>query len=290
MDNLYNTWMNNAKSGVKNSSILLLCLEDKLMIKTMENEIERLSNVTLLALRKITKEILNQGNNLIVYFVKEFSLGHLQVFSNGNGENIQILFIRMLYNNSNNSLMYQDFSFPRFHQGKIVIQVLPFMYNRDSISAISLEGITFLKQFIANFITNHNDSCAASKKSIKTFLYRNMKNISNETILKDIEFLQYRGLLTSRLAIIIYKICTFNFNASDKTVGLYFFKYYGRSKVLNDKNFGVVNVKGYIVKDINFQEQRIRSDIANNLYMLGVNTDIITQATGVQLSNHIPHS
>jgi len=284
-EDFYRNWIDNAKNGNINSSILLLCLADKPSIEIIKKEIYSISNIILLPLRKITKEILNQGNNLIAYFVKEFSLGHLQVFFYE--QNIQISFIKMLHHN--NSLIYQNFSTPMSYQGKTMIQVLPPIYYRDPISTISLEGMNFLKQFIARFLTN-NSSCTVNKGSIKIFLYRNMRNISNETILKDIEFLQYRGLLTSRLAIIIYKIRTFDFNASDKMIGLYFSKYYGRSKVINGKDFGVINVKGYIVKDINFQEQQIRSDIANKLYTLGVNTDTITQATGVQLSKYIPHS
>jgi len=291
MNNLYNVWIEHAKNGYENPSILLFCLEDKSMIKIIENEMNDISNVVLLPLTKITKEILNQRYNLIVYSIKEFSLGHLQIFAND--EDIQILFTKILsrdinYHNKNH-IQLQDLNNPRSHEKPIKrvspsishLKVDSFIYNyQDPIDGISTEGIKFLKQFIANFITNN--SCTASKKSIQIFLYRNIKNISNETMLNDIEFLHHRTTLTSRLAIFIYKIFTFDYNASDKTIGLYFSKYYGRSRVVNGKSFGVENVKGYIIKDINFQEQQIRNDIANRLHKLRVSNDIIAQATGVQ--------
>jgi hypothetical protein len=280
MDLAYIIWMNNAKDGSKNSSILLLCLEDKSIIKIIENKINGFPNVVLLPLIKITKEILNQENNLIAYSVKEFSLGHLQVFANN--KNMQILSIKMLHQDKQSFLKLHNVDNPRFHQEEPTMKIPSFIYNyRDPISAISLDGINFLKQFIANFMTTNNNLCTASKKSIQMFLYRNMRNISNETLLNDIEFLEHRGILTSRLAIFIYKICTFDYNASDKIIGLYFSKYYGRGKVINGKDFGVVNVKGYIVKNINFQELKIRNEIANKLYELGVHSNIIEQATGV---------
>jgi len=279
MNNLYNKWINNARSGNEISYILILCLEDKSMIKIIENDIKGISNVTLLSLRKITKKILNQGNNLIAYSVKEFSLGHLQVFSND--QNIQISFLKMLHQNDN-YIDLANVNNPRLNKEESIIMIHSFDLDwRDPISTISFEGIDYLKQFIANFITNNN-SCTASKKSIQAFLYRSMRNILNETILRDIEFLQHRAILTSRLAIFIYKICTFDYDASDKIIGLYFSKYYGRSRVVNGKSFGVENVKGYIIKDINFQEQQIRNDIANRLHRLRVSNDIIAQATGVQ--------
>jgi hypothetical protein len=121
-----------------------------------------------------------------------------------------------------------------------------------------------------------------NKKSIELFLYRNV-SITTETILGDIDFLVNKSILTSRLAIFIYKICTFEYNASDKEIGLYFSKYYGRSKVINNKKFGIINTKGYAI-GLNIHEQQIRLDIARKLEERGVAKDIIFFATDINFS------
>ena len=118
-----------------------------------------------------------------------------------------------------------------------------------------------------------------NKKSVELFLYRNT-SITIEIILGDIEFLVNKSILTSRLAIFIYKICTFEYDASDKEIGLYFSKYYGRSKVINNKKFGVINSKGYAI-GVNIHEQQIRLDIARKLKESNVPKEIITFATGI---------
>ncbi len=244
------------------------------MVKIVEKDISDIKNISLIPLEKITREILNQNNNLIVYFTKKFHLLYLQIFSNN--QNRQILFSKMLCKNKN-YLNSSELYGSKFNEDNFIMKIFFTLYIENPINIISsLQGINYLKQFIANFL------CYANNKSIQIYLYRNMRNMSLETILEDIEFLKHRMILTSRLAIFIYKICTFNYSTSDKTIGLYFSKYYGRSRIVNNKSFGVTNVKGYIIKGINFTEEQLRYDIAIKLKQLDVDDHIVAQATGVQ--------
>jgi len=270
MEDIYMSWIINAKKGNKNSFILFLCFEDKSKVENIANEIEDTNNVLFLPLKKLTKEVVNNHHNLIVYYIKEFSLGALQVFSSN--QNIKILFLKMISQKN-----YQ------IQQKEIVMPSHPYILQvRDPSDIIKSSDIkSFLQKFISNFITTTNAIYPVPKKSIQLFLYRNLPSITNETIINDIDFLQYRSILTSRLAIFIYKICTFHYTASEKEIGLYFAKYYGRSKVVNGKAFGVINVKGYIIKNLHLQEQQIKLDIAKKLLYLKVPQEIIQQATGI---------
>jgi len=267
-------WFDYRRRKELNSSIILLCVKEKNIIKKIKNLIQD-DDIDMLPLGKLTKEILNNkiiaGKNIITYIDKELSLVQLQIFAND--INIKVLVVTM-------DEMQFRYYLHRDVELKMPVPIY-ILQNRQPKDVIaSSEGIHSLRTFIDYFITS-DEICKVMKKSIEIFLYRNKSIISSSTILHDIEFLQYRSILTSRLAIFIYKIYTFEYNASDKEIGLYFSKYYGRSKVVNCKKFSVKNVKGYIIKGLNLGEQRVRHDIAKNLKELGVNMRIIEKATGI---------
>jgi len=260
-----------------NSDILLLCIKDKNTGIEIENFINSLHlNIQIVELRKLTKEMKNNKNtgqkNIIAYYHKEFSLGHLGILRS---ENLRMILIEIMnlqqftdyYSSNNRQVM---------NQNSFILQ----KYDPKSVIS-SIDGVNYIRYFISKFITGNANQCKMNKKSVELFLYR-YTSITIERILGDIDFLVNKSILTSRLAIFIYKICTFDYDASDKEIGLYFSKYYGRSKVINNKKFGIINTKGYAI-GLNMHEQQIRLDIAKKLKESGVDKNIISFATGVTL-------
>jgi hypothetical protein len=90
-------------------------------------------------------------------------------------------------------------------------------------------------------------NCKIRESDIKKYLYRNQNNLNLNTILNDLLFLEAEYKLTSRLAIFIYKLLTYDFKASDKVIGTYFALSFGKSKILNNKRFNVVQKRGYVI-------------------------------------------
>jgi len=224
----------------------------------------------MVQLQKLTKEMINSKNtgqiNILVYSIKEFSFGHLSILKK---ENTRMIFMEII--DSQQFIDFNDFN----------NQALWIMQKQNAASIISsINRVSFIRSFISKFITSNESQCKMSKDSIEKFLYRNA-SITIERILGDIDFLEHKFILTSRLAIFIYKICTFDYNASDKEIGLYFSKYYGRSKPFSNKKYGVTNARGYAVKSNILLH--IRLDIARKLEQSGVSKDIISTATGINL-------
>jgi len=96
---------------------------------------------------------------------------------------------------------------------------------------------------------------------------------TNERILKDIDYFYETNILTSRLAIVIYKIYKLDFNVSDTKVGKLFAKIYGKSKPYNNKKFAIQNTKGYYLHNI-IQCLQIREDIAISIFQTDQNINI----------------
>ena len=268
-------WFSNIQHNLVNNDILLFCVQDKKINIEIEKFINSSNmNIQIVQLHKLTKEMMNSKNagqkNIIAYCHKEFSLGHLGILKS---ENSRIILMELVH--------FQQFV-DYFYNKQTMNQNFWIMQKQDTTSIISsLDGIQFIHTFISKFITGNANQCKINKKSVELFLYRKA-SITIETILGDIDFLVNKSILTSRLAIFIYKICTFDYDASDKEIGLYFSKHYGRSKVINNKKFGVINTKGYATQ-LNMHDQQIQLDIAIKLEKRGVTKDIIAFATGVNL-------
>ena len=135
-------------------------------------------------------------------------------------------------------------------------------------------------EYVENFIKTFFDNDRGEKP---LFLLSNGHDINR--IKKDIAYLKDSTVLTSRLAIFLYKVCTWNFNISSTKVGKIFALHYKRSKNYNDKKFDIKNAKGYVIHamhDYKIQEERIR--IAKYLLYNSANCNlyILSQAT------HIP--
>jgi len=125
-----------------------------------------------------------------------------------------------------------------------------------------------------------------NKSDIQYALYGNKKGLTRDVILNDIKYLENESCLTSRLGVFIYKICTWDFEATNVTIGKYYAASFGKSKHLNNKKYAIVNTKGYEIP--NFITDRVmqtKIDIARKLYNLQMlNIDIISNVVGLDVS------
>jgi len=228
--------------------------DDKLFIKPLSNI--KLSDID--AAEKSNQQI-------ILYFDKQVNLTTLNILQSGK---YRYLYYDLRYTKKN----------------------LPFHLKKNEPIDIVEMNILYIKEFITIFLThNQNQKPIFTLTQINTLLFRSKKNITLETIHKDIKFLEQHNKLTSRLAIFIYKLCTFEFHASDKEIGLYFSNHFGKSKPLNKKSYGIQNVKGY---DLNgYMDNPIyntKVQIAaklSNMQNQTINQDTILQATGIDINN-----
>lgn len=146
---------------------------------------------------------------------------------------------------------------------------------------ISPSNFLFIVRYIEDFIYIYFDNFKYQKP---LFLFSNGHDINR--IKKDIEYFKNSAVLTSRLAIFIYKICRWDFNISKTKVGKEFALYYNKSKVYNDKKFDIKNTKAYFIhtmSDYSIIEERLR--IVK--YLLYNHTDCnlytLSQATGIPI-------
>ena len=121
------------------------------------------------------------------------------------------------------------------------------------------------------------------KKIINTLC----KKYKIDVIENDIWYFKNTGILTSRLAIVMYRIYILDFDSSDTKVGRFFSKIFGKSKPCNDKKHSIKNVKGYKVADnaidLFILEERVQ--IATRLKMMNIEDGIISQATGLTIND-----
>lgn len=149
-----------------------------------------------------------------------------------------------------------------------------------------LNDISLMEIDINYFIDNKSNSILKfTQKSINDFLYRGKKNININTIRNDIEYYKSTFILTSRLAIFIYKLCRLEPFASEKEIGEFYAKQFGKSKVFNNKRFSISNTKGYPTEPFIYQNRRnLREQIALKLKERGVSPETIFYATDIDIS------
>lgn len=282
---LLNNWFYNLKNRTINQDILLLCFKNKADYKTfLESEINKeIDNILVTTLQKLTKRDLNniKKRSIILVSFQEISFGHLRIFYE---ENIRLLYYQI------SDLNYIEYYFNHelhyVQTQQISLEFLPYFYLQTTNPIDIIYNIYYIKEFISVLLDfDKNSIFGFSKNSVKQFLFRNIDTISVDTILNDIKFLERQNILTSRLAIFIYKVCTFECDSSDTKIGEYFKKIYKKSRVYNNKSFGISNMKGYFIHDMHLKrEYDIRRTIASNLLAYKACDDsIISQATGISL-------
>lgn len=149
-----------------------------------------------------------------------------------------------------------------------------------------LSNFRMLEYFISIFIDSKpNFIFRFTQNSIREYLYRGKYSINIDRIKNDIDYYYATSFLTSRLAIFIYKICNFEPSASDKNIGEYYAKEFGKSITLNNKKFSISNTKGYPTKQFNYQDRyTLREEIAKKLADRNVAADIIYFATNIDVN------
>ncbi|MDX9901041.1 MAG: hypothetical protein RBT22_06080 [Aliarcobacter sp.] len=283
-DNLVKNWFYNLKHMGKNKEILLICCDDKkLNLETLINSYlinhKEVSYVNYI--NKFKEEELqnNKDKNIILLNNSDINLIWLDIFKN---ENLTILFCNIknqeelahLITHNSNSMMSEN-----------PIQPHLFYIKKIELSSI-LNNPNIIEDIIKILMTDDkNAPCRFSKSSIKRYLYRGKDSIDLNRIHKDISYFKATYNLTSRLAIFIFKICTFYFSANEKTIGLDFANTFGKSKILNNKKFDISNTKGYSTMENNYDNvQFIKKDIAIKLQTLNkLNNEEIFFATGINL-------
>ncbi|MDD2291556.1 MAG: hypothetical protein PHV52_04700 [Aliarcobacter sp.] len=238
-------------------------------------------NLVITSLKKLTKEKLNSlGTKNILLIENDVSdINYLMKFKD---KKIKILF-HSVYNTEQLDNYWIN---PVENQHIILCKNLTYyLYIREP--EITFSTISYIKEFISIFLHNKKDSILSfSKNSINQYLFRNIENFTMETIFNDIRYFEEQSILTSRLGIFIYKICTFYINASEKEIGTYYSKIFGKSKVYNNKRYEIANIKGYKIPVIKISEEmNIINKIVDKLKEKNVDEEIISYATEINLDS-----
>lgn len=284
---LVSHWFYNVNYNIINTEILLLNFKNKDDAKKLleSNFLKNNKNLLVTSLQKLNKKDLNSMNKRSIILVagKEISFGHLGIFKD---ENIKILFSGIT--NLNQLENYIVFSNSSIQKPIILFQDSHHFYLRNLDPSTIVYNVNYTKYFISTFLDYEEDNdLSFNQQSVKLFLLRNVHSITIDTILNDIKYFEFTGVLTSRLAIFIYKMCTFYYDATDKEIGTFYAYMLGTSRVYNNRRFGISNTKGYLVQDINQKiEYNIKVKIAS--YLVNHNAcdrDILSQATGLSLND-----
>jgi len=280
-------WFYNINNDITNKDILLINFKSKSVYNEFikSNYFKKNNNLLITSLQKLTiKDLNNMGKKSIILVEnKEVSFGHLEVLKD---ENIKILFCGISnFDEVKNYIKPSNFS---SQKPRILSQYLYHFYLQNLDPLDIIYNISYAKYFISSFLDyERNNDLSFNQQSIKLFLFRNIQTITIDTMLNDIKYLEHSSILTSRLAIFLFKICTFYCNATDKEIGTYYAsKLKIRSRVYNNKRFNISNTKGYYIKNM---QQRTENNVKINIasYLLNKNAcdiNILSQATGLSLS------
>lgn len=283
--NLVYNWFSNINNSI-NDEILLLNFKFEIDIEELKSYLfKTIENILILNLGRVTKKDLDSKKNIIVIANKEISLGHFEIFKDLNKT---ILFKQVL--NSSELLEYTNNIHGLYSKpiGPLQNPCFFFLFKFEINNNNIYDCVNYSKDFILTFIDSNDDNILTfNKRSINLFLLRNSNKITINTILNDIDYFKSTGILTSRLAIFTYKICTFYFSASDKEIGIFYSNLLGiRSRCYSNKRFGIKNTKGYIINNnINIIEYKTKIQVAS--YLLNNNAchiDTLSKATGLSVN------
>ncbi|MDX9743408.1 MAG: hypothetical protein RBT59_06280 [Arcobacteraceae bacterium] len=295
-------WFANALNGKLNNSVLFLEINlpnSKMKLATMlDSKQKEFGNVKFNIVKfdnstmRTDLTIKAESNNIVLreespYEIDEFVKKKYQLFiSSLAGYNI------LYVNNTSNFFANLDSYFSDIANN----------FNNKILYFSYIESVDFF-DLVMNFrddIFNYNklESKEQTILSIpnlkrKTQLLNNAQNW--EWIQSDIYVLKKSKVLTSRLAIVLYRFAFLNYSASHTFIGRYIHKLFGvKSKTMNAKSSPLIqcslhndlrnkNFKAYDLS-INESEIAIRKEIAKNLISLGsskINSKDIAKVTGL---------
>ena len=172
---------------------------------------------------------------------------------------------------------------------------LRYLYYWEHLDPLTLiknyskkEIYDFLFYSISTYL-HHFRNNSYQKELVYDISYPEVPIMNNEPLKFDLTLLESKDILSSRLAVLIYRVATRNTLASTTEAGRYFHKEIGsKSKTLNlykqnkqqthDDNGKLIrnkhNFKGYDLSSMTPLELAIRTEIAENLIHLLDNDDI----------------
>ncbi|MAD42351.1 MAG: hypothetical protein CL623_08165 [Arcobacter sp.] len=257
-------WYDDFKNNIININILMLTFKKSSDIKEFIKNIETNKSTKVISLNNVKEEDLkaDRNFNLIITTTINISLNNL----------IKIKDFK-------NYILYKKIS--NFDKKDLLNMHSSSILFTDNYSWFDMINKPYsVNIFISKFLNYDNGSeIEFDKNDVKRLLFRNKSFIDIHVIQNDLKYLQEQNKLTSRLAIFIYKISTYNFNASDKLVGLVYQDKYEKSKVFNNKHYNISNTKGYDVIDNNKELLQIAKYLCMN-----TNSRIETIAEATQLN------
>lgn len=275
-------YLQNWLSNIPNNQILILGYNEKSedknneKIKLFEKSIkdsfsiyER--SIYIDKITKINKKSLEENKNksILAYTTSNINFAWFDNFKSMNYEFafVQINRIEDIYN----------------------IPLQPIYYLTKLDPYIILNDISIVEYFINIFIDPKSDFIFKfNQNSIKEYLYRGKYSIDIDRIKEDIKYYKSTFLLTSRLAIFIYKIYKFEPLASEKYIGIYYANKYKKSKTFNNKEFSISNTKGYPTKPFIYQDRySLREEIARKLASRNISAEDIFFATNIDINKII---
>jgi len=280
---LINRWFANVENGTTNKDILLLIcpdkklkLEEKLQVFFPQSNLLYINNISKFNQQELKN---SKGKNIVLVSYSDINLHWFNLFLD---DQYSILFSKIGNEDHLQNLMNKYIPF----EASLSNQRDYLIYFKKQDIDFMLNNIYILEDMIQHLLSdNFNNTRVFSKVSIKSVLFRGRDYMDIDRIYTDIEYYKSSFMLTSRLAIFIYKLCLLDANASDKEIGEYFKGIYGKSKVLNNKKFNIVNTRGYATKEKKYQSEfEIKQQIAYSLQQAGVPNDTIFNATGIDYS------
>jgi len=154
---------------------------------------------------------------------------------------------------------------------------------------IKSNNFSVIKEFIFFHLTKSSYLNTSFDLLVHDTSYHDNKFVFEDLIDADIYLLQTHRILTSRLAIIIYRLSFFNLSANKTQIGLFFkkeLKIKSTTINLNNLNIEFINedlstksFRGYNLRNPIQTEETIKVEIAKKLLKAGVDIKIITKAT-----------
>lgn len=219
------------------------------------------------------QEELNHLNKKILYLYKSINFDTIKKHENYRNEYIDEKLLKYVY-------------IQRIEPYELISNIL----DKDFLFKV----ISNYHNFFSNFFSNYN------RRLIYNIKYNDIELKLFSTISDELNLLHKNKLLTSRLAVIIYRLTNLNVEASTTKIGTYFAKCIGsKSQVLNyirdkDKLFAMresfFKTKDIRVYDLNKNdlEEKIQLRIANNLINLErnekLNLETIAKVTNLSIN------
>jgi len=241
------------------------------------------------------KNYKNKNKNVIIisannYIYTDFSrsLLHLNI---DNETNTKDYFIHPQYIGNLQHIISNNINPPKITYAdryKYYLEFLPI------VKIIQSNNFNVIREFISFRLNAGSYLNVSLDLLLHNTSYLENKFALNDLIDADIYLLRTHRILTSRLAIVIYRLSFFNLSANKTQIGLFFKKELNVKSTtinLNNLNIEFINedlstksFRGYNLRSPIQTEYTIRTEIAKKLLKAGVDMKIITKATKITQS------